>query len=159
MFLRGPCHLWLRCWGIQVCLSLPNISFGCGINRTRSNISPLIAEQYKETRTYVKTLPKTGERVIVDPAVTISRIFLYFYCMINIGALIGSISMVYAERYIGFWFSFTLPTIMFCLCPAVLFLCRKKYSLTPPTGSVLGKAFKLWMLAFKMKWSWNPVTW
>ena len=138
--------------------SLPNGRSGCGINKTRSNISPLIAEQYKETRTYVKTL-KTGERVIVDPAETISRIFLYFYCMINIGALIGSISMVYAERYIGFWFSFTLPTIMFCLCPAVLFLCRKKYSLTPPTGSVLGKAFKLWMLAFKMKWSWNLVTW
>lgn len=125
------------------------------VTEPRSNISPLIAEQYKETQPYVKELPKTGERVIVDPTDTISRIFLYFYCMINVGALTGSISMIYAEKYVGFWLAFLLPTIMFCLCPLVLYLCRNKYTVMPPTGSVLGKAFKLWMLAMKKKWSWN----
>lgn len=59
----------------------------------------------------IKVTPK-GERVIMDPAVTTSRVFLYFYLMINVGSLTGSIGMVYAERYIGFWLSYLLPTIM-----------------------------------------------
>jgi POT family proton-dependent oligopeptide transporter len=102
---------------------------------------------------------KSGERVIVDPAATIARIYLYFYLMINIGSLTGQISMVYAERYIGFWLSYLLPTCMFCVCPLVLILCRKNYNLVQPTGSVYGKAFRLWRLAMKGRWSWNPINW
>ncbi|OOO09300.1 TGF-beta receptor type I/II extracellular region [Aspergillus oryzae] len=122
-----------------------------------SNVAPLIAEQHKETRHYIKRLPKTGERVIVDPAQTITRIFLYFYFMINVGSLLGQIVMVYAEKYVGFWLSFVLPTIMFALCPLVLYVCRKNYEVTPPTGSVVGRAFKLWAFALKGRWSWNPI--
>lgn len=107
---------------------------------------------------FVQTDPKTGERVIVDPNQTVTRIFLYFYFMINVGSLIGSIAMVYAEKYVGFWLAFLLPTIMFALCPLVIFLCRNKYEVTPPTGSVAAKAFKLWSLALHGRWSWNPVT-
>ena len=132
-------------------------ALGFMANQCRSNISPLVAEQYKETQPYVKVIPKTGERVIVDPSQTISRIFHYFYGMNNIGALTGSISMVYAERYVGFWLAYLLPTIMFGFCPAILYFCRNKYEVTPPTGSVLGKACRLWALAVKKKWSWNPV--
>ena len=66
-----------------------------------------------ETVMRIKTTPK-GERVIMDPAVTTSRVYLYFYLMINIGALTGSIGMVYAEKYVGFWLSYTLPTLMLC---------------------------------------------
>jgi POT family proton-dependent oligopeptide transporter len=61
----------------------------------------------------VKTTKK-GERVLMDPAVTVSRVYLYFYLMVNIGSLAGSISMVYAEKYVGFWLSFLLPTLMLC---------------------------------------------
>ncbi|GMG28438.1 unnamed protein product [Aspergillus oryzae] len=116
-----------------------------------------VGEQHKETRHYIKRLPKTGERVIVDPAQTITRIFLYFYFMINVGSLLGQIVMVYAEKYVGFWLSFVLPTIMFALCPLVLYVCRKNYEVTPPTGSVVGRAFKLWAFALKGRWSWNPI--
>ncbi|TPR02094.1 hypothetical protein CAN33_0042585 [Aspergillus niger] len=115
-------------------------------------------QQYKETRLFIKTIPKTGERVIVDPAQTITRIFLYFYFMINVGSLIGSVAMVYAEKYVGYWLAFLLPTIMFGICPIVLFFCRKRYTVTPPTGSVVTKAFQLWSLALRGQWSWNPVT-
>jgi POT family proton-dependent oligopeptide transporter len=65
--------------------------------------------------------------------------------------------MVYAEKYVGFWLSFTLPTILFILCPIIMFLCRNKYSRSPPTGSVTAKAWKVWMLAMKGRWSINPV--
>lgn len=100
---------------------------------------------------------KTGERVISDPAITHSRIFLYFYMMVNVGSLTGQISMVYVEKYVGFWCSFLLPTIMYCFCPIVLLLCRNMYNRNPPTGSVVAKAAKLYGLASKGKWTLNPV--
>lgn len=134
------------------------ICLGLGTGAFKSNISPLIAEQYKQTKLRVIVDPKTGERVISDPNVTLSRIFLYFYLMINAGSLTGQISMVYVERYVGFWCAFLLPTLMFCLCPIVLYLCRNKYVRSPPTGSVVSRAVKLLALATKGKWSINPVT-
>lgn len=124
----------------------------------RSNISPLIAEQYRDERPFIR-VEKNGERVIVDPAATIARVYMYFYLMINVGSLCGQISMVYAERYIGFWLSFLLPTIMFCFCPMILFLCRKRYYLMPPTGSVYSKAFRVWAIALKGRFTLNPVRW
>lgn len=134
--------------GAIACFAIGMIIMGVGTGCFKSNISPLIAEQHSETRLRVTT-DKKGDRVIVDPTVTISRIFLYFYMMINIGSLTGQIGMVYAEKYVGFWLSFTLPTILYCCCPVVLYLCRNKYSRTPPTGSVLAKALKLWTFAWK----------
>ena len=65
--------------------------------------------------------------------------------------------MAYAERYVGFWLSYLLPTLMLCLCPAVMFACRKAYKRTPPQGSVLGTSFKLLILGTKGKWSLNPI--
>ncbi|KAI1982380.1 hypothetical protein LOZ53_000087 [Ophidiomyces ophidiicola] len=132
------------------------IIMGVGTGGFKSNISPLIAEQYTETQHFIATTKK-GERVVVDPAATISRIFHYFYLMINIGALVGQLSMVYAEKYVGFYLAFLLPTILFCFCPLVLFLCKNLYVQTPPQGSVYGKAFKVWGLAMKGRWSINPI--
>lgn len=105
---------------------------------------------------YIQTTKK-GERIIIDPAATVSRIFHYFYFMINVGALIGQVSMVFAEKYVGFYLAFLLPTLMFCFCPLVLYLCRNKYILAAPNGSVYGKAIKVWGLAMKGRWSLNPV--
>jgi POT family proton-dependent oligopeptide transporter len=95
---------------------------------------------------------------VVDPAHTVSRIYLYFYLLINVGSLAGSIATVYAERFIGFWLSYLLPTIIFAACPLILILSKKKYVLAPPTGSVIAKAWKLVRLVFKGRWSWNSFT-
>ncbi|EFQ34923.1 POT family protein [Colletotrichum graminicola] len=121
------------------------VFFGTGVGFFKANISPLIAEQYELTqpRQTVETLPKTGERVIVDPVMTISRVYMRYYFLINVGALVGQISMVYAEKYVGFWLSYLLPTIMFFFCPIVMFACRNRYAKRPPTGSVLGKSIAL----------------
>lgn len=75
---------------------------------------------------------------------------------INIGALIGQIGMVYCEYYVGFYMSFLLPTIMLCFCPLVMLWGRKRYRRVPPEGSVLGKAFKVFVYANKGRWSLNP---
>ncbi|KAF1992813.1 PTR2-domain-containing protein [Amniculicola lignicola CBS 123094] len=132
------------------------IILGFGTGTFKSNISPLIAEQYRQSKLRVIIDPK-GNRVISDPNITVSRIFLYFYMMVNVGSLTGQIGMVYVEKYVGFWCAFLLPTILFCLCPIVLWFCRNKYHVNPPTGSVLIRAAKLWFLAQKGKWSINPV--
>lgn len=47
-----------------------------GTGGFKANISPLIAEQYQE-KMHIKIL-KSGERVIVDPIVTVSRIYSEF---------------------------------------------------------------------------------
>lgn len=78
--------------------------------------------------------------------------------MVNVGSLTGSIAMVYAEKYVGFYLAFLLPTFMLCLCPMVVFACRNKYKLYPPTGSPWGKAFGIWGMALKKRFSWNPFT-
>lgn len=132
---------------------------GIGTGGFKPNISPLIVEQLSSTKMVVKEL-KSGERVIVDPFVTQNRVYNYFYMLVNAGALFGQIGMVYCEKYVGFWLSYVLPAGMLCLCPLVLFFCRKSYVRTPPQGSVLSKACRLFLLANKGRWSLNPVaTW
>lgn len=125
------------------------VVMGVGTGGFKSNISPLIAEQYKDAKAYVRTNNRYGGREIVDPAVTTARIYLYFYFLINLGSITGSLAMVYSEHFVGFWLSFTLPTICYLLCPIVLWYFKKTYKLSPPTGSVMGKAWKLLRLAYK----------
>jgi POT family proton-dependent oligopeptide transporter len=135
------------------------IIMGIGTGSFKSNISPLIAEQLPMTKMVVRELP-SGERVIFDPSVTQSRVYHYFYLFINIGALVGQIGMVYAEKYVGFWLAYLLPTALLCVCPLVVWACGKMYVRTPPAGSVLGKSVALFILANKGQWSINPAkTW
>ncbi|GFP56045.1 hypothetical protein ACSS6W_006254 [Trichoderma asperelloides] len=133
------------------------ITLCTGTGFFKANVSPLLADQNEDTRMRVKVLP-SGERVIVDPAVTNTRIFLYFYLAINIGSLAGQISMVYVEKYVGFWLAFLIPTGMFMLAPFVLWSQKKQYKLTPPTGSLLQKFLQMFWYArkqskgFKINW-------
>jgi POT family proton-dependent oligopeptide transporter len=116
----------------------------------------LIAEQLPRVHMQVKTL-KSGERVIVDPAVTTARVYMWFYFFVNVGSIAGQLSMAYAERYVGFYLSFLIPTICFTACFPVLIFCKKDYNLSPPAGSVLGPAVKLLVRATKGRWHLNPV--
>jgi POT family proton-dependent oligopeptide transporter len=135
--------------------------FGSGVGLFKACISPLVAEQYEAShpRGYIRVEP-SGERVIVDPGITISRVYMRYYMMINVGALAGQISMVYAEKYVGFWLSYLLPTILFVFCPLLMLALSKHYVKKPPQGDVVGKAFRLYGFAMRGQWSLNPVrTW
>lgn len=70
------------------------VVIGIGTGGFKPNISPLIAEQVKFHKMKIRTLP-SGERVIVDHAATIARIYNWFYLFINVGALVGQIGMSY----------------------------------------------------------------
>ncbi|TFK82817.1 oligopeptide transporter [Polyporus arcularius HHB13444] len=143
--------------GSLACFLIAIIIMGLGTGGFKANISPLVAEQYKRTKLFIGHT-RSGERVIVDPVMTTSKIYMYFYMFINVGALIGQITMAYSEKYVGFWLAYTLPTIVFCLCPIVLFFGRNMYNTSPPSGSVLSQSLRIWRQAAKGRWSWNPVT-
>jgi POT family proton-dependent oligopeptide transporter len=113
----------------------------------KANVSPLLAEQNEDDRMRVEE--RNGERVIVDPAITNTRVFLYFYLCINIGSLSGQIGMVFVEQQYGFWQAFLIPTAMFLIAPIVLWSQKKNYKLSPPTGSLLSKFLKMFFFARK----------
>lgn len=135
------------------------ILLGIGTGGFKPNISPLIIEQLPLTKMIVRKLP-SGERVIHDPALTANRVYMYFYLFINVGALIGQLTMSYTEKFVGFWLAWLLPTMMLCLCPLVMLWGRNRYKRTPPQGSVLFKALRVWFYAQRGRWSFNPfATW
>ena len=130
---------------------------GFGTGGFKPNISCLIVEQLGDQYMFVKTLG-SGERVIVDPRVTIERIYMWFYFFINVGSLIGQLTMVYAEKYVGFYLAYLLPTIMLSLGPGVMLWGRKRYIRREPAGSVLVPALRTFFLAQRGRWSINPVS-
>lgn len=142
--------------GALVAFVLGVVILGLGTGGFKSNVSVLIAEQSTETHMYVTTT-KQGEEVLVDPSLTATRIYHYFYMMINLGGLFGQIAMVFAEKYVGYWLAYLLPTAMFAICPVVLFIFRKQYVRVKPAGSVYPKAVRLLGLTMKGRFSWNPV--
>ncbi|KAJ7892034.1 hypothetical protein B0H14DRAFT_2335507, partial [Mycena olivaceomarginata] len=71
------------------------MGFGTGLFKT--NISPLVTEQCRRTKLFVVET-KSGEHIIVDPTLTVSHVYMYFYLFINVGALVGQITMVYSEK-------------------------------------------------------------
>lgn len=114
---------------------------GVGTGGIKANVSPLIADQYTRKRMAIKVLDN-GERVIIDPAVTISRIYLIFYWCINIGAL-SLLATPYMERDIGFWSAYLMCLCVFLVGFATLLFGRKQYVVRPPNGTVITDAFKV----------------
>lgn len=68
--------------GAVACFAIAIVIMGLGTGAFKSNISPLIAEQAKGKRLSVHTL-KTGERVILDPTLTVSRIYMVSHLFLS----------------------------------------------------------------------------
>ncbi|KAF7887292.1 hypothetical protein EAF00_009586 [Botryotinia globosa] len=114
---------------------------GVGTGGIKSNVSPLIADQYTRKRMAIKVL-ETGERVIIDPTVTIQRIYLIFYWCINIGSL-SLLATPYMERDVGFWSAYLMCLCVFMVGFVTLLVGRKRYIVRPPKGTVITDAFKI----------------
>ncbi|CAO3665982.1 unnamed protein product [Umbelopsis vinacea] len=125
------------------------IIIGLGTGGIKSNVSPLVAEQYRSKVPYVQTL-KSGERVIVSPRATYQKIFNMFYWGINVGGL-SAIATTELEKNVGFWSAYLLPTAMFIPAMVVVVLGRKRYIQTPPRGSIFVEAGRLFRLSWKVK--------
>lgn len=112
-----------------------------GAGSFKPNVSPLLLDQNKHQQAYIQTL-KSGERVIIDPEATVSRIMLIFYGFINVGAFF-MIATTYSERYVGFWLAFTLAGSIYFLLPILLAVMYKRaYRRPAPETTDLHTAFK-----------------
>ncbi|KAJ6098544.1 hypothetical protein N7467_000079 [Penicillium canescens] len=145
---------------ILVCTSIPGalehgsglggfivsiLIIGLGTGGIKSNVAPLIADQYKRKKMAITTTKK-GERVIIDPALTIQRIYMIFYGCINLGSL-SLLATPYMELYVGFWSAYLLCLCMFMVGTLVVVLGRKYYVVRPPQGSIITDAFRaLWIM-------------
>ncbi|KAL1695683.1 POT family-domain-containing protein [Schizophyllum commune] len=133
-------------------LVLAIIIMGIGGGAIKANVSPMIAEQY--TGKMRKKTLKSGEVVVVSPAVTYQRIYNWFYASINWGSA-GAISASFLARDHGFWTAFLVPTCILCLVPVVLAAGRKTYVITPPRGSILLETLRVIKMCLGKKLSWN----
>jgi POT family proton-dependent oligopeptide transporter len=124
------------------------IVIGLGTGGIKSNVAPLIADQYKRRQMVIGRDDKTGERVIIDPAITIQRIYMIFYWCINAGSL-SLLATPYMERDIDFWPAYLLCLCVFFIGLLVLVLGRKVYVVRPPQGSVITDAFRVIFMMIK----------
>ncbi|CRG92415.1 Peptide transporter PTR2 [Talaromyces islandicus] len=129
--------------GLIVALVLIGLGFG-GI---KSNVSPLIAEQYSRKPLRTHTL-ESGEKVIIDPNLTIQTIYGRYYWVINLGAL-SVIPASWLELKVSFWAAFLLPLCFWALTAGILALARGKYVVQKPSGSILVKAMRVLWLGLK----------
>jgi proton-dependent oligopeptide transporter, POT family len=132
-------------------LIIAMIVIGLGTGGIKSNVSALIVEQYTNTKRYIK-VQKNGERVIVDPTVTIQRMYTWFYWAINIGGL-SSLATTQLEARVDFWAAYLLPFCVFFLTIIVLITGRNKYVTHPPRGSVVLYAFKVMRIGIRNKFN------
>ncbi|GKT49480.1 peptide transporter PTR2 [Colletotrichum spaethianum] len=83
------------------------VTIGLGTGGIKANVTPLCAEQYRNSHPVVRTL-KSGEDVLVDPELTVQRLFMWFYWVVNIGALSPLIT-VNVEAHHSFWLAYLIP--------------------------------------------------
>ncbi|WOO82726.1 Peptide transporter PTR2 [Vanrija pseudolonga] len=118
-------------------ISMLILAFAAGF--IKPSLSVLLADQNPIKRPTIKVL-KSGERVIVDPAITIQRWLLWFYLCINIGGFFA-LATTYCSRFVGFWLAFFIPGVVYLFMPLLLLWLGPRLYKAPPKGSVVVEAF------------------
>jgi POT family proton-dependent oligopeptide transporter len=93
--------------GSFACFIIAIIIMGLGTGGFKSNVSPLVAEQYKKTKLFIR-YTRSGEKVIVDPSLTTSSIYMVTVCRSRINENVDFIS----------------PSTSICSSTSVLWLAR-----------------------------------
>ncbi|CAF3384594.1 unnamed protein product [Rotaria sp. Silwood1] len=125
------------------------VILGAGAGGVKSNVSPLMAEQYTRTTPVITEI--RGKKKIIDPKVTMQSMFNWFYWAINIGAL-SSIITTNTEKYHSFWLAYLLPLIVFIGAIVVLIIGGNRYVRKPPSGSLLIRAGRVIGTAIGNRW-------
>ncbi|KAK9423239.1 putative Oligopeptide transporter [Seiridium unicorne] len=128
-------------------LILALIVIGLGSGGIKSNVGPLIADQYSGRRCRVVTL-KTGERVIVDPDVTIQSIFSRYYWVINLGSS-SALVATWVELKVGFWGTYLMSLCVYATTVVLLILGWNQYITRPPQGSIIPQAFRAFWIGLR----------
>ncbi|KAJ6260023.1 hypothetical protein Dda_5668 [Drechslerella dactyloides] len=123
------------------------ILMGIGAGGIKVNVGPLIADQYTRKKMAVKRL-RSGETVILSPALTIQRIYMMYYLTVHIGSL-AVLGTSYMEKKLPLEF-----TSAYILCLSVFLaglLClvwgRKQYATRPTKSRVFTNLFRvIWIM-------------
>ncbi|CAF3203002.1 unnamed protein product [Rotaria socialis] len=125
------------------------IILGLAIGALKSNVSPLMAEQYTRKKPIVKVI--SGEKKIIDPKVTVQSMFNWFYWSIYLGAL-SSIITTNIEKYYSYWLAYLLPMMVFIPCVVILVIGRRRFIRKPPNGSLFIRACQITIRATYMRY-------
>ncbi|KAI0387360.1 POT family-domain-containing protein [Hypomontagnella monticulosa] len=110
---------------------------GIGIGGVKSSVAPFTADQVRGDGKRIATL-ETGERVIIDPEITVRTVYSIFYWCTNLGSLSG-LASTFMETYLGFWTSFLLSFVALTIGTMALVLGRNKYYRRKPEASFRAK--------------------
>lgn len=124
-----------------------------GTGGIKSNVSAFAAEQVAEEDYPHPTKPG----VTINHAITIERIFRYFYMAINVGGLLGQGITPTITDY-GWHYAYMIPAIVFVIGIIIFSLGKRKYYDRPPSGVVIGKTFRCLAYAFRNRQSRTPGT-
>ncbi|KAF9896377.1 peptide transporter ptr2 [Lobosporangium transversale] len=127
------------------------ISWGTG--GIKSNVSTFAAEQIPAENYPHPT--KSG--VTINHAITVERVFRYFYMSINVGGMLGQ-AITPAVSGKAWDLAFMIPAIVFVVGIIIFALGRPKYYDRPPQGNILGQTFRCIVFAFKNRRSHPPGT-
>ncbi|THY19387.1 peptide transport protein PTR2 [Aureobasidium pullulans] len=123
------------------------VVIGLGTGSIKANVTPMCAEQYRPDTAYIKKL-KSGEWVVVDPELTVERMFNWFYWAVNVGALSPLIT-VNVEANVSFWAAYSIPLAVIVVAAAVFILSSRLFVQTPPHGSAVIDAVRIVTIAVK----------
>ncbi|KAF9287665.1 hypothetical protein BGZ74_001035 [Mortierella antarctica] len=127
------------------------ISWGTG--GIKSNVSTFAAEQIPAEDYAHPTKPDTT----INHAITVERVFRYFYMAINIGGMLGQ-AITPAVSNKAWDLAFMIPAIVFVI-GIIIFACgRSQYYDRPPKGNILGQTMRCLIYAFKNRTNRAPGT-
>ncbi|PVI05979.1 POT family protein [Periconia macrospinosa] len=121
------------------------VTIGLGTGGIKANVTPMCAEQYQNARPVIKTL-ETGEKVLVDPELTVQRLFMWFYWVVNVGALSPLITVNIEAKH-SFWLAYLIPLIAIVISLGVFLGGQRRYVKVPPQNSAILDAIKVTIIA------------
>ena len=77
--------------------------------------------------------------------------FSWFFWTINFGGL-STIISTNVEKYYSYWLAFLLPVTVFMGSIVVLVVGRSRYIRTPPSESIIVRAYRVTMTALRIRW-------
>ncbi|KAJ8117652.1 hypothetical protein OPT61_g1203 [Boeremia exigua] len=125
------------------------VTIGLGTGGIKANVTPMCAEQYQNARPMLKTL-SSGERVVVDPEITVQKLFMWFYWVVNVGALSPLITVTVEAKH-SFWLAYLIPLIAIVLSVTIFLVGQKRYVKVPPQSSAIVDAIKTTTIACREK--------
>ncbi|OSS44135.1 hypothetical protein B5807_11177 [Epicoccum nigrum] len=121
------------------------VTIGLGTGGIKANVTPMCAEQYQNARPMLKTL-RSGEQVVVDPELTVQKLFMWFYWVVNVGALSPLITVNIEAKH-SFWLAYLVPLIAIIISLGIFLAGQKRYVKVLPQSSAIVDAIKTTTIA------------